>query len=61
MPPQSILKPTIKSTVQGLMTGRVGKTRQKGILTLAHKRNIPRQDARFIQAKKIAIRKHREQ
>ena len=50
-------KPTLRENVSALMSGKVGKTRQKGIITLAKRRNIPRTDARFQQAVAIAKKK----
>lgn len=45
---------SITQNVQSLMSGRIGKTRQKAIITLAKNRNINRDDARFHQAIRIA-------
>lgn len=52
-------KPTIRENVQSLMTGKVGKARQKAILTIAKKNNISRDSARFRQAIRISQRKSR--
>lgn len=61
MDPQEITKPTITNTVQSLMTGRVGPIRQKAIITLAKRKNISRDDARFYQATRIGQSKARKQ
>lgn len=52
---------TISQTVQGLMTGNVGPTRQKAIHTLSRKKNISLDDARFNQAVRIAQSQSRKQ
>lgn len=56
MPPETQQnKPTsIRSNVEKLMTDKMGKTRRRGVLTLAKKRNISINDARFHQAVKIS-------
>lgn len=55
MPPfQPATKPTLTNTVQSLMTGRVGKSRQRGIITLAKRTNDTLNGARFHQAIRIA-------
>lgn len=60
MPPKSALRPTITENVQSLLTGAVGTTRQKGIITLARRKNISREDAKFHQALKIAASQSRK-
>lgn len=56
----SAMKPTLKEAVQPLIFGKVGKTRQKAIMTIAKKNNITRNDARFRQAIKIAQKQIRK-
>lgn len=51
---------TIRKNVTELMSGRVGKTRQRAIVSIAKKNNISRQEARFRQAKAIAISQARK-
>lgn len=51
---ESATKPSITQNVSSLMFGRVGPTRQKAIITLAKRRNITRDEARFHQAVRIA-------
>ena len=45
---------TVRANVTTLMTGRVGPTRKKAIITISRKNNISRGDARFHQAVRIA-------
>lgn len=59
MPPQA-KQITIRDNVTSLMTGKVGKARQKAIITIAKKNNIPKTDARFRQAIKISQRLNRK-
>ena len=54
MPPNYQKISQIPDTVQKLMTGKVGKSRQRAIATLAKKHGISREDARFHQAIRIA-------
>jgi len=50
----------IRQNMQELMTGHVGATRKKAIVTLAKRRNISANEARFVQAKAIAVSQGRK-
>lgn len=58
---QRATQPSISDNVQSLMTGKVGQSRQKAIITLATRRNITRNDARFHQAVRISQAQARKQ
>lgn len=52
---------TVRQNVKELMGAPIqSAARKKAILTIAHKRNISQADARFIQAKAIAVNKARQ-
>lgn len=52
---------SIRKNVTELMKGRViSPARKKGIMTIAKSRNVSHGDARFIQAKGIAMRMARK-
>lgn len=46
---------SIRGNVKELMTGQVSQTRQKAIATIAKKRGVSPDEARFIQARAIAL------
>ncbi len=52
---------TIRSNVTKLMTGPVGQTRQRAIATLAKRRNMTLDEARFHQAVRISQTQARKQ
>lgn len=55
MPPQYKPKPNIQTTVQKLMASPVlSQARKKAILTLAHRRNTTRENAKLINSQAIA-------
>ncbi len=52
---------TIRANVSELMNSPIqSASRKRAIATIAKKRNIPRSEARFIQAKAIAISQSRK-
>jgi hypothetical protein len=50
----------IRNNMQILMQPPQSRSRKKGIVTLAKRRNISRADAQFIQARAIAVSKGRK-